>query len=212
MGLIVDVIIFAILAICILLGYKRGLSGSIFKIISFVLAILITFCIYKPVTNIVMEKTKVNEKLKESIISKFESKEENDEEDKEVKGILDSINEKVKDATEESKDKIVESTAEEMSDKIVTAGVTIILFLVVRVLLLVVAFIISLITEIPGIKQFDKAGGIIYGVLQGIIILYLIFAIISFFDTLDALGPLNDAIDKAYLGSILKGVFTYKIF
>ncbi len=212
MGIIVDLCIIAILVLCVFIGYKRGLAGSIFKIISFFLAIVITFVIYKPVTKIVVEKTKINETLKNSIVSKFQNEEIKEDENQKDEGMLRVIREKIKNTSEESKSKVIEDTATDVSDKIITIGVTIILFLVVRLLLLIVAFILNLITEIPVIKQFDQIGGIIYGFLQGAIIVFLIMAVISFFDALGSLKDINNAVSSSYLGSEIREVIKYKLF
>ena len=49
MAIIIDIVIVAIIALCLFLGYRRGLTGSLLKILSFVLAIVIAFILFKPV-------------------------------------------------------------------------------------------------------------------------------------------------------------------
>ena len=49
MSIIIDIVIVAIIALCIFFGYKRGLTGSLLKILSFVLALVISFIFFKPV-------------------------------------------------------------------------------------------------------------------------------------------------------------------
>ena len=56
MSIIVDLIIIAILAICIFFGYKKGLTKCIIKIASFFIAIIVAVMFYKPVSDIVIEK------------------------------------------------------------------------------------------------------------------------------------------------------------
>ena len=46
MTIIVDLVIVAIMAICIIIGYVRGLTGSLIKILSFVLSLSILFSSY----------------------------------------------------------------------------------------------------------------------------------------------------------------------
>lgn len=57
MAIAVDVIILAILGVCIFFGYKRGLIGVAFKILSFLVAILITILLYKPVANYIIDRS-----------------------------------------------------------------------------------------------------------------------------------------------------------
>ena len=61
MGIIVDLIIVGILVLCIFLGYKRGLTGSLLKIVTFLLALIIAFILFKPVSNFIINNTKLDE-------------------------------------------------------------------------------------------------------------------------------------------------------
>ena len=60
----------------------------------------------------------------------------------------------------------------------------------------------SLIAKLPVIKQFDKLGGVIYGILEGIIIIYLTLAIISFIAPIIGENIIT-AIDESMVGSML---------
>ena len=46
MSIIIDLVIVAIIALCILIGYHKGLTGSLLKIVSFVLALIIAFILF----------------------------------------------------------------------------------------------------------------------------------------------------------------------
>ena len=67
MGVIIDLIIVAIVAICVLLGYHKGLTGSLLKIVSFVVALVIAFVLFQPIANLVIEKTEWDEHIEQSI-------------------------------------------------------------------------------------------------------------------------------------------------
>ena len=69
MSIIVDLIIIAILAICIFFGYKKGLTKCIIKIASFFIAIIVAVMFYKPVSDIVIEKTSIDESIESSIVN-----------------------------------------------------------------------------------------------------------------------------------------------
>ena len=60
-------------------------------------------------------------------------------------------------------------------------------------------FIFGAIAELPIIKQIDKLGGFIYGVIEGLLIIYIILAILSFVNV----EELQLAIKTSYLTSIL---------
>ena len=52
--LIVDLVIVAIILLCVGLGYKRGLTGCLLKIISFILAIIVACILFKPVSILII--------------------------------------------------------------------------------------------------------------------------------------------------------------
>ena len=215
MGIVVDVIILICLLSSMLISYRRGLSGSVFRIISFVLAVLLTLILYKPVAKMVIDKTSIDVSIKNSIIEVFKNseKEEEQEEIQEVKedeednelvgGFLETMKEKAEGAVGEAKDRIIEDSAEEIALKIVYIGVGVLLFFAIRIILLVVEVIISFITKLPIIEQVDKLGGIIYGFVEGVIIVYILLAIISFMNVINIMEPIHNAISESILGSFM---------
>ncbi len=210
MSLIIDLIIIGILVICILMGYKKGLTGSILKIVSFILALVIAFILFKPVSNIVIDHTNWDETLEQSIRQMaVENNEEGQdaEESSEKKGmpdvIMNYINEAVEKAGEEARDAIIDSTAREVAVTIINGGVLISLFIIARIILFLVKGLASLLTELPIIKQFDKLGGIIFGLLQSLVIIYILLAVISFISPMIAETGFIRAIQESNVGSIL---------
>ena len=201
MTIIVDIVIVAIIALCVLLGYLRGLTGSLIKILSFVLSIVIAFVLFIPVSNLIIDKTQIDDNLEQSIREMVIS-EEQEEENNMPEAITDYIGQQVEQAAEDAKTAAVDSAARDVAETIVKAGTWIALFIVARILLIFLKFITSLIAKLPVIKQFDKLGGIAYGLIEGLIVVYLLLALISFaapmFDS-----SVIDAIDDSFIGSML---------
>ena len=200
MTIIVDIVIVAIIALCVLLGYLRGLTGSLIKILSFVLSIVIAFVLFIPVSNLIIDKTQIDDNLEQSIREMVIS-EEQEEENNMPEAITDYIGQQVEQAAEDAKTAAVDSAARDVAETIVKAGTWIALFIVARILLIFLKFITSLIAKLPVIKQFDKLGGIAYGLIEGLIIVYLLLALVSF------IAPMFDnsiivAIKDSFVGSI----------
>ena len=63
MGIIVDLIIIAVLLLFVGMGYKKGLTGSLIKLASFAIALVLAFILYKPVGNMVIENTQIDEQI-----------------------------------------------------------------------------------------------------------------------------------------------------
>ena len=202
MGIIVDLIIVGILVLCIFLGYKRGLTGSLLKIVTFLLALIIAFILFKPVSNFIINNTKLDENLESSIKSMFLEVEENDTSSNMPTAMTDYINKVIEDAADDAKTAVVETAARDVAISIINLGVVIVVYIIARIILIFVKGIASLITKLPVIKQFDKLGGIIYGILEGLIIVYVLLAIISFVSPM-VNGSLSNAIEESFLGSIM---------
>lgn len=201
MSIIVDVVIVAILLICIIMGYVKGLTGALIKILSFVLSLVIAFILFVPISNLIIEQTNIDESLEQSIREMIIGNEQGDK-DNMPTAITDYIGKQVENAADSAKEMVADNTAKEVSITIVKAGTWIILFIIARILLIFLRFITSLIARLPVIKQFDKLGGIIYGILEGLIIVYVLLAIISFVSPMTN-GTVANAIESSYIGSIM---------
>ena len=202
MSIIVDLVVIGIMLLCIIIGYVRGLTGSLIKILSFVLSIIIAFVLFIPISNFIINNTKIDDNLEQSIREIIIKEDEGTNEKEMPETITDYINNKVEQAADSTKETIVDNTAREVSVTIVKAGTWIVLFIVARILLILLKFITSLIAKLPVIKQFDKLGGIIYGILEGLIIVYVLFAIISFASPMINTS-LPNTIDDSYVGSMM---------
>ena len=203
MSIIVDIAILAVIVLCVIIGYVRGLTGSLIKIVSFVLALVVAFVLFIPVSTVIINNTQIDENIETSIremIIQEEQEENNDENMPEA--ITEYIGSQIEQAADDAKESIVNSTARDVAVTIVKAGTWIALFIVARILLVFLRFITSLIAKLPIIKQFDKLGGIIYGLLEGLIIVYVLLALISFVSPM-LNGTLANAIDSSFIGSMM---------
>ena len=70
MGIVVDLIIIAIIALSAFLGYRKGLVVLAIKLCAFIIAIAITFVIYKPVANVIINVTGIDETIENAILEK----------------------------------------------------------------------------------------------------------------------------------------------
>lgn len=200
MGIILDVILIAILVLSIFLGYKKGLIGVVFNFCAFLLAIIITWILYTPVTNIVIKNTEIDDNIRNAIVEKgvIENKETEDE-----NVVNKYIQEYVTTPITNTTNDVVEETAKIVSEKVVAIGVAIVLFIAVRIGLILLKFVIEGIAKLPIIKQFDKAGGTIYGVIRGMFIIYIFLAILFFIMSLNNSGMIASMINTSLLSKYL---------
>lgn len=202
MTIIVDLVILAIIVLCVIVGYVRGLTGALIKILSFVLSIVIAFVLFIPISNLIINNTTIDESIGQSIREIIIANNATEESDNMPTTITDYIGEQVENVTDSAREAVADTTSREVAITIVKAATWIILFIVARILLILLKFITSLIARLPVIKQFDKLGGVIYGLLEGLIIVYVVLAIISLISPLMN-GTLAELIDNSYLGSMM---------
>lgn len=203
MAIIIDLIVISLLILSIFLGYKKGLIGVAFKILSFLIAIVITLILYRPVSNFIMNNTEFAKNIENTIVQKLSSAEIKDGEIKEENTdlpnvVVNYINKEISNAVDNTKDAVVKTVAKELSRSAINLIVIISIFIITRLILLFAKVILEAVAELPIIKQFNEVGGIIYGILRGIILIYVILAIISLIlpmiDKDTILGIINNTI------------------
>ena len=201
MGIVVDLIIIAVVLLFILLGYRKGLTGSLIKLLSFIIAVVISLVFYKPLANILIDNTQIDENIKARMTETFihEQETETDEEKNMPSTILDSINKDIENATETAKKEAVDAT----TITIIRVASIIVLFLIVRILLIIVGLFANQITKLPVIRQADKIGGVVYGAVEGMIIVYMVLGIISLASVIWSDNILITAITKSAIGEML---------
>lgn len=205
MSIFIDLIILAILILCVFLGYKKGLTKCVIKILSFVIAIVIAFVLFKPISSLVINNTTIDDNIKNSIINVLQddvSETGRVKEDTNLpQSMVNYINESIE-TSESTKTSIIEETAQNISVGIVNVCVGISLFIIARIALIFVSALSSIVTDLPIIKQVDKLGGIVYGLIEALLIIFVIFAIISFISPMIESSGFIVAINKSILGSV----------
>ena len=198
MGIAIDVIIILVILLCTFIGYKRGLIRVITSLLSFIIALVLAVIIYKPVSNIIINNTNIYNNIQSGIYEniKDEDIEESDN------GIISFAKNYI---YSEAKDITLEMISESVAQIVIDVITFIIILIITRIILIFVSVVFSSIASLPIIKQFNKAGGLIYGFLQGIIINYIIFALILLIVQISNVNTyfINNSINKYKIGNIL---------
>ena len=198
MGIIVDLILIAFFILFIFVGYKKGLAGSLIKLCSFVIALILALALYKPVANAVKDNTQIDENIKSTIVETFRQQEQTQEENM-PKDLVQNISSEIENATAEA----VNNTAQSISDTIINIGAGIVIFIVTRLLLIIVSIFAKQIVKLPIIGLVDKVGGIAYGAVEGIVIIYIVLGLISLSSLIWVDNAVVTAITNSGIGSFL---------
>lgn len=197
MGIIIDGIIILFIILSVFLGCRKGLVSLGIHLVAFIVALIVAFILYRPIGNLVMSTTNIDESLQETIETKLEEIVGNEE----TEGIGNSI-------IEDAKNGAVSETAKSLSMNIIYGGTIIILFIILRIALVFISAIANWIAKLPILKQANKLGGILYGLLRGILITYAILLILNLVITLNPQSGLNKTMNETYLA---KAMMEYNI-
>lgn len=194
MAFIIDLIIVAIILLFTFLGYKRGLIKVAIKLCTFFIAIIVALVFYKPIANIVIEHTNIDEHIQTAITNRILPEGVSSNEEVELSTDLPSIILKNSENT-------VQSIATSFSNTIIETACLLIIFVAVKIILKFVTVLADLIAKLPILKQFNTLGGTIYGVLEGLFIVFVGFAVVSLIVPLLDISIL-EAINNSTIGSI----------
>lgn len=188
--MVVDIIIVAILALSIFLGYKKGLIELGIKAVAVIIAIVGTLILYRPITNIIVDTTNLDENLQQTIMEKSGS----------IVGDGITGNAVEEGIVSEIQNQMLPEAAHELSLNIIRAGVMIVLYIVIKIALRFVTALANLIAKLPILDQFNKLGGIVYGAIRGLLIIYVALLIIQFVGEVNPGNRVNEEIDKSFIG------------
>ena len=207
-GVLVDLVIISIIISNAFWGYRRGLVGVIFKILTFLVSLILVFLLYKPASNAVIEKTQIDEWLAGKIAQSIEGTSlqdgnllEYDEENSTIsEGMVEILNSFVTEALNESASDVVGYVSTNLAVGMVRIGTMLVLFMLSRFFLLFIRFAAELIANLPIIRTFNKSGGLVYGVIKGFLVTYIVLAIFSIASPLIQDWGIIDAVQDSTFG------------
>lgn len=208
-GVLVDLVIISIIISNSFWGYRRGLVGVMFKLLVFVVSLIIMFVLYKPMANAIISRTQLDEWLAEKIAQNIEGTtladgellEYNEETTAMSEGVVNILNSFVSEALDKSVSNVVEYVSTNIAVGMIRIGSMIILLMLSRFLLLFIRFAAELVGNLPFIRMFNKSGGLVYGVLKGFLTVYIILAVFAVASPLIQDWGVIDSIQDSTFGS-----------
>lgn len=197
MGIIIDGVIILFILASAFLGYKKGLISLGIHLVAFILALVVTIILYRPIAGIVINSTQIDEKLEETIqvnVENFMAENENST-------VTNSI-------IESAKQGVLPQASRTLAINIIYGITMILLFVVVRICLVFVTALANAISKLPILNQFNKLGGILYGLLRGFIITYALLMIINLVIMMNPKSTFNEMLKDSHLA---KAMSTYNV-
>ena len=187
MDYLFDIIMVAVFALSIFIGYKKGLLMTVFSLAAVVIAVLVAQFL-SPYVNEALVKSGLDNSLARAASTKIEALYENRAEKPDRLSCADIVEEmKLPPAVAEHFSRKLEAygeshtfskSVEEISYEIASLTLHLISYaviaLVTAVALLVAVFFIQMTRKLPVIGKFDNAGGAIFGALRGFLIVLVV--------------------------------------
>lgn len=203
MSLILDIIVIGIIVLCIILGYKRGLIGVAFSLASFFISVIIALILFIPVSNFIIDNTTFDETIRDAIVQNFTSEENISEENEEERNLPDVLVKSAEKYVTEAKDAGVQTIANELSVSSIKFLSFIGIFIVSKIALMFFKVLANAIASLPILKQFNKLGGTIFGVLQGFLIVFIVLGIATLLAPIFGDAAIYTAIKESIITNIL---------
>lgn len=201
MGIVIDIILVLIVALSAFLGYKKGLVELGAKLFAGIIAIVITLIIYKPVGNIVIKNTSIDEKIENTILEKTTNVIDENSKISDNKYIQDASD----NAVSQVKEEVIPEQARNIAVNVVYVATALILFIVSKIVLSIVISLANAVASLPILKQFNEVGGLLYGLVRGAIISFVLILVIGTVAKLNPNGSLSKNVESTYL---LKEVYS----
>lgn len=198
MGIILDVIVVGIILLNIFICYKKGLVKLAVGLVAVLASIILSVVLYRPISNLIIENTDIDNRIEQTIIENFTTQEEETNEN-EDDGFIKYIEKYVDDSVNKTKNEIVIEAAGTIAIKVINIVVVLGIFIIARLLLILLTFIADMITSLPILKQFNEVGGVVYGIIKSLLIIYVLLAIVFFIIYTTGNTTLSDAITSSYI-------------
>ncbi|MBQ3414934.1 MAG: CvpA family protein [Clostridia bacterium] len=200
MGIIVDLIIIGILSLAVFYGYKKGLVKVAVRFCTTIIAVIAVIILCTPISNLIINATNIDETIENSVYKNVTAIVEKEKKEKEKGNYVQELEGKL---IEDAKNNVLQPTARNIAINAIRFAVIIVLFLGIKFGLIFVKALADLITKLPIVKQFDKAGGVVYGIILGFTIIFISLEVIKIAVNLNPQNVVEKPLSESYIGNIL---------
>ncbi len=178
--MVADIVVIGIVAVCILRGYKSGFLKSLINIAAYIVSIVLSFLLHPMLSEIL---------IKTPLYTFFVQKiEENYPKAIALQGGT-------------FLDKYLETAEGAVSEAIAGLLVSIVSFVLIviicKILISLIAKVLNVFTRLPVLKQFNSLGGAVAGGVIGILLVYVVMALVVAFAPAENFDKVTNEIHKS---------------
>lgn len=190
MSIVVDLIIVAIVLLSTFLAYRKGLITLAIQLVAVAIAIVLTLLLYKPISNLIINVTGIDEAIQNAILE-------------EANDIMTNGEENANQVVEAIQNNMLPETARNISINIIEGAVILILYILIRIILKFVTALANLVSKLPIVNQLNQLGGIIYGILRGVVIVYILLLLVNLSGEINPKNKVYVAVEESYIGEMM---------
>ena len=191
MNYVIDLSILAIIFICTLIGYKKGLIKLAFGLFSFIIALIISLLLYKPISSFIVKHTPIASYIEAKVENRIVSSTP-----EETSNFASNYYHNVKNVS-------ANFLASNISNSIINIMSVLLVFIISKLLLLFLKFTGDFLSKLPLIKQCNHLGGFLYGIILGFLLIYILLTIIAILAPLVDLNKIITLINASIIGNIM---------
>ena len=192
MGIILDLIVIGIIALSTFLAYKKGLVALAIKVCGVVIALVATLILYKPISNLVINVTNIDETIQNAVIENSYKVVGTNQED----GFVQSTIEQFKNDT-------IVQNAQNISYKAINLGVILILYFGIKIALKFVTVIADKVANLPILNKFNKIGGMVFGLVRGFAIVFACLIVVNFIGKVDPKSTVYKTVEESTICKVM---------
>ena len=102
-------------------------------------------------------------------------------------------------AVSQVKEEVIPEQARNIAVNVVYVATALILFIVSKIVLSIVISLANAVASLPILKQFNEIGGLLYGLVRGAIISFVLILVIGTIAKLNPNGSLSKNVESTYL-------------
>ena len=200
------IIVLGIIILNALIGRKVGFVKMVFSLFSFIIALMLTVWISPSVNKILKNNENFYEKASQKVEEMlFVEQEQTTDENDLIEGL--PLPKSIKESLQENKAKqeanIKAYIISQVTDIAINALAFILTFVLAFVALWVVSIALNLISKLPILNSLNKLTGFAVGGLQGVVIVWILFIVITIFSGTRLGGTASAQIEESTILSFL---------
>lgn len=199
-----DILILAIFVLMTYLGYKKGFLKTLTGVISIVLSFVIAICLCSQVAAII-EKTPVYDTIYENASKYIKPASDNDAEEVVAdksnypKSFINEIKKDINGAQEN----LANTVAQKATDIAVKILSMLLLFIAARIVVWLLLLMFGFVKKLPLIGWFDSLLGALFGFLKGLLVVYLLLAVVTGFTVFNAENTLIREVNRSEFAKVM---------